>query len=313
MFPLPTPLLLAMPASAPAAGHAYWRVLISDNWGDASFVIVAEVEFLDAGGTLISPTGGTAINSSFAGSGNEADKAFDGSATTPWACGSGLVTNSWIGYHFPANKDVAQVRITTLSSGTNFLTKMPKNCALQYSDDGSSWTTAFSFLNVNLAGGSITYPETSGTGYHKAWRVFMTDNNGGTSFICLDELRLKATSGGANQIPAQSSNNGGSTGRVLFSSSLGAGNEGWRVVNGVTNTSNFWASSGASNAYVGFLFPVAVKVEEIDLVSANSNATRAPKNMTVDYSDDLTTWTTQKTLAAQTGWATNETRTLAAV
>jgi len=295
------------------AGHAYWRVFCTDNWGDATGIIIAEVEFLDSVGAVITATGGTAIGSDDVG-GNEFSKAFDGTATA-WFANS-APTNQWVGYQFSSNVAATGVRLTMATSGTNFLTRMPKNCKLEYSDDGSSWTTVYSFVNMSLSGSVQTTPETPpASGYHKLWRVFCVDNNGGTTLIVLDEIEFRATAGGADQIAAMTSNNGTASQRVDGSSIATVGNEGWRAFNDITDSANDWAANGTTNQWIGVIVSTAIKVEEVLLKCGNTtnDRNRAPKNMRIEYSDDGTTWTTQKTLAAQTAWGVNESRVLAAV
>lgn len=286
--------------------HQYWRVFCTDNWGDGTGIAISEVVFLDSAGGVIPATGGTAIGSDDS-TGNEYSKAFDGGATTNgWFADSGPA-NQWVGYNFPSAKPVERVRVTTMSSGTNFLTRMPKNCKLQYSDNGSSWSDAFNFFSVNVSGGVQTFPETPAAGYHKFWRIFVLTNASTSTQI--DEIELRATSGGADQTAVLTSTNGGSSGRVLFNSE-GVGNEAWRAYDNTTG-SWFTNTSSGANQYNGYLFPTAVKVEEVS-IKATSNNTRAPTSFRVDYSDDGSSWTTQKTISSLT-WAANETKVLAAI
>lgn len=299
---------------SPYGSHRYWRVFITDNHGSATFIALQEVQFKDGAGTIIPATGGTASSSSNAGPGNGPGSAFDGTGSV-WATASGTVTNSWIKYAYPSPVAVEQV---TLWLGGNDWNRAPKNATLQYSDDDSAWTDAFSFLlELPVCWSERTFPEAPlAPGYHRAWRLFIDDNDS-TSSIILDEMELRATAGGADQTANVGSSAGSASGRVIRSAD-GGGNEGYRVFDNVTNTANYWAAIGQSvNAWVGFIFPEPVKVEEIALTSTNNGTTtRNPKDFKLEYADDGTsgdTWTTQKTFASQTGWSTNETRVLTAI
>lgn len=298
---------------SPAFGtHSYWRVMVLDNHGDASFITINEVEFLDGSGNVIPATGGTAFASSNAG-GSPAANAFGGGGSSGnWTSSTGNVTNQHIGYQYPSGVGAEKVRLT-LHDSSSYM-RAPKDCELQYSDDGVSYTTAFSFtLILPVAGQQRTYPEAANpTGYHRAFRLFCANNNGSASSIILDELEMRATSGGADQTSNVGNSASNPGGRVVFSGQS-AGNEAYRLFNNITNTGNYWASGVTTNGWAGFIFPNPVKVEEIALTSANTAATRAPKDMELQYSDDGVNWTTQKTFAAQTGWSTNETRVLTAI
>lgn len=292
----------------PAYGlHAYWRLFVTNNNGSASFISLAELEFLDGSGTLIPATGGTAIASSV-NAGSSASNAFDSSIASSWAATSGIVTNSWIGYQFSSPVGVESIRLGTKTANPE---QTPKDCTLQYSDDGSSWSDAFSLSNTLWVPGAYTvFPETLASGYHRAWRLFVSDNDGTTSNIFLSEMEMRATAGGADQ--TANVGTGSADGRVVFSTQL-AGNEAYRLFNNATGTDR-WVASTSTDAWVGFIFPNPVKIEEIALTApSNTPATRNPSIFTLDYSDDGTSWTTQKSFATQTGWSIDETRVLAAI
>lgn len=288
--------------TSPYGNHAYWRVFATNNNGSGSFTSLAELAFKDGSGSTIPTTGGTVIFSSEVSS-NEAAKAFDGDPASVWA-GSGS-TNQWIGYQFSSPVGVEQVALT--SPTTNGGNQTPKDCLLQYSDDGSAWTTAFSFSNaLYVLGSTITYPETLAAGYHRGFRINVTAVDG-SSFLQLDELEFRATAGGADQTVPIGANYSTTDGRVLTNSDNG-GNEAWRVFG---NDSGTWFVLG-TGAYVAFVFPAPVKVEEI-LMKASGSATQTPKDFTLDYTDDGATWTTQKTFPSQTGWTGGQSRVLAAI
>lgn len=301
-------------SSAPSGAygnHAYWRVYATNNNGSTSFISLAEVVFKNGAGTTIPATGGAVLYSSQAnGSTDAASKAFDGNPATSWATASGTITNSYIGYHFASAVGVEQVTLTLPPTNGN---QSPKDCKLQYSDDGTTWSDAFTFSIPDwVIGQTRTFPETLDSGYHRMFRLFCTNNNGGSAFITMDEMEMRATSGGADQ--TASVGLGGTTAGRVTGTSLGSGNEAYRLFDNVTNTGNYWAGSSTTNQWVAFIFPNPVKVEEISLTAPNTSATRVAKDMLLQYSDDGgSTWTTQKTFASQTGWAASESRTLAAI
>jgi len=86
-------------------------------------------------------SGGTPIYSSqFDGGASAAANAFDDSLVSRWATANTLT--GYIGYHFAAPVDVAELSISTGNAGE--LLRTPKTFTLQWSDDGSAWTTALS-------------------------------------------------------------------------------------------------------------------------------------------------------------------------
>lgn len=141
-------------------------------------------------------------------------------------------------------------------------------------------------------------------GTHKAWRVYVTANNGG-SVVETAEIQMRATAGGATQC----------TGGTAFASSAAA-NDG----NGpYTADKAFdgalappWASASGPPQYVGYLFPSPVPVDEFTIAArsdsmANPIPSFFPKDFTFQSSDDTTTgadgtWHDEWNVTGQTGW-----------
>lgn len=115
--------------------HVYWRLNITANCGDAYYLALAEIEMRATNGGADQCSGGTASASS-ANTTDIAANAFDNSATTLWATVHGVVA-ARIAYQFPSAVEVAQY---TIQARPNFLAHSPKAWALEYSDDGVTWT-----------------------------------------------------------------------------------------------------------------------------------------------------------------------------
>ena len=90
-----------------------WRLGFAASQG-GSYVQIAEVAFLDAGGVDLS-VGGVASASSEYSSGYAAGMAFDKATGTEWATAYGAIP-AWLQYQHAAPVDVAQVRIVCPSS-----------------------------------------------------------------------------------------------------------------------------------------------------------------------------------------------------
>lgn len=116
------------------AAHLYWRLNITANAGDTAYLAVAELEFRATIGGADQCTGGTAISGAFDIPAN----AFDNNATTR-ASNTVSVFTGWIGYQFASAVDVLQY---TIQAHPTTPLRSPSVWALQYSDDGTSWTSA---------------------------------------------------------------------------------------------------------------------------------------------------------------------------
>jgi hypothetical protein len=126
-----------------------------------------------AGASIATPA--QAIASGEASGTNPATAAFDGSTSTSWNSPNGAISGSaWIGQIFASARLLARVEIVNSASSSG---DRPTQVAVQYSDNGSSWTPAVAGapLNQSASGVStITIPETAGP--HRWWRVLATSN-----------------------------------------------------------------------------------------------------------------------------------------
>lgn len=124
------------------AAHRYWRVYITANNGSVDYTYLTELEFRDSPGGSDQAVGGTGIASSVFDSNDREEKPYDGSDTSVWMTAQGQVQPSWVGYDFGAGVNVSEIAVTAYIDSYN--DRMPKDFDVQYSDDGSSWTTAWS-------------------------------------------------------------------------------------------------------------------------------------------------------------------------
>lgn len=136
------------------AAHAWWRILITANNSDA-YCALGEIEMRAAPGGVDQCVGGSAIaSSSFAGDWGP-DNCFDdvlgGGQGPSWSSASGASFPHWIGYHFPAAVEVAEVLLAfpTTGDGGVRVAQSPKDFAIQWSNDGAAWTTAYAFTGIN--------------------------------------------------------------------------------------------------------------------------------------------------------------------
>lgn len=125
-----------------SAAHRYWRVYITADYGSATEL--GEVEWR-VGGT--NQTGsGTALGNPDTGSTFGAADAYDGNPFSRWSS-FGTAAPVWIGYDFGSGvtKAIDTVALTTASTANN-----PKDFQIQYSDNGSTWTTVKTVTSATL-------------------------------------------------------------------------------------------------------------------------------------------------------------------
>ena len=144
------------------AAHRYWRINITKhNGGDV--VSHAEVQFRATVGGADQATGGTPDASTENLPTYGASKAFDDDASTIWSSTSSSLPQ-WISYDFGSAVDVVEVALQADDTAPRAL-YAAEDFDVQYSDDNSSWTTAWSVTGENAWGVSetrvFTYPSSA--------------------------------------------------------------------------------------------------------------------------------------------------------
>lgn len=293
--------LQSIPFPAP---HRYWRVNVTTNGGGAS-TLFEELEFrVIAGGPDVTGSGTAISGGSFTG-GTPANAFNNSTATSYNPSGS----SGYIGYDFGAGNGKAIAEVAFLTSASTTLTALPKDFTLEWSDDGSTWTVQNTCHAYGwLFNATRTFPEaTPAAGFHRYWQIFCETNNGGSSFIVLDDVQFRATSGGADQSAVLTTENGDSTGRP-FGSSAG---QSYKCYDSNVSGADPYFMTGTVNTYVGYIFPSPVKCEEV-LLQCYTGTTRAPNIVRIEYSDDGVTFTQQKRITGLT-WTSNEQKVLSAI
>lgn len=114
------------------AAHRYWRLLLGRRSGVAA--VVTEVQMRTSIGGANAATGGAALSST-PGGGTTAANAFDGNTGTSFQ--SGVSDPAYVGYDFGTPVSVVEVLVTLgATAGTT-----PYSFIIDYSDDGSRWTS----------------------------------------------------------------------------------------------------------------------------------------------------------------------------
>lgn len=289
-----------------AAGHIYWRLQIdSNNDNSTAFTCLVALDMRTSIGGSNVATGGTAFSGGSGADvgGSEAAKAFDGSTSTEWARTS--ATNTIIGYQFASPVNIVEIAMSGTRTGTinGFgAQRSPLKGRLQYSDDGTTYTTVFEFYerSWNASGATRVWPQTPAAGQYKMFRISFTAVNGG-NFTMMQEVQMLDALGGSDQC------NGGAAFAIVNTTNQ----EAWRAFDNVDGLPYAASTTGQLPGYMGYAFPLPVAVPQYTIRctadSGGSNA-RTPNTFKLQGSNDFVTWTDLDSRSGIT-WAIPETKT----
>lgn len=244
----------------------YWRVYIEDNNG-SSFTALQEIQMRsEIGGADILIGAGGIASLSAAGVGTADDMLGDTDIQVRWQVNQSA--DIWWQYQFPTPVTVNQVLLrATREPGVN--NQFPSDVRIEYSDDGSSWTTAFSVtgLSVTSAYDAALITNTAEnapisryepTGLSDQWRLLIT-GNGGNSRVGASEIELRGSVGGADLAT-------GGTPSIPSGQFIGSA-----ATLFDDDTDNRWLNQFPT-AWVQYDFASPVTIEEINVVSTNEPA-----------------------------------------
>lgn len=118
--------------------HSHWRVKVSAV-GSGATVSIGDIDMRPLPGESNLCTGGTASADSVFGS-YVAANAFDRVENTRWSNSGALP--AWVAYEFASPVEIGEVRIKAPNAGNYAASQMPRDFALEYSDNGTDWTQA---------------------------------------------------------------------------------------------------------------------------------------------------------------------------
>lgn len=126
--------------------HAYWRVRVTANNGAVSASEIRRLQLRGSAGGADQAGGGTAISSGAFSTAYLPAFAFGpdngvlADEKNSWASTNGSPVNVWLGYRFASPIPVAEVALIAPKSEPR--TQMPRDFAIEFSDNGTTWTTA---------------------------------------------------------------------------------------------------------------------------------------------------------------------------
>lgn len=281
------------PGLTPEA-RPWWRVRVTATQ-QGSYASLADLQFRGSIGGTQQAVGGTAIESSHF-SAFVAANAFDVFETsTRWESGGGAIgagTAEYIGYHFVADVDVAEIGIISGNSAGDVASQAPTNFMVQSSPDGTTWTDCWEVVGLSPWGVSelrtfvnpLALPPTA-----------LVATGGVVTYDDLYEVHTFAPDVAPGVSIKSDEYSSGYLAAFAFDNNAGT----------------IWTGSGSIPAWIGFHFTNAVDVGEI-LIRARSDASGyQPSAFSIQYSDDGSSWTTAWSESGQTSWAVGTTRVFA--
>ncbi|PIH59771.1 discoidin domain-containing protein [Paenibacillus sp. LK1] len=282
--------------------------------------------------TSMTTPSGRAFSSSYATSGNNADKAFDNSDVYGYVSGNGSVGH--IGYEFVNPVRIGKYIVRSLSA--TYFPHMPKNWTFEGSDDGMNWTVLDTQINQTWT--TVNTDKEYIIDYSKAkrfkmYRLNWTANNGGPQVV-INELKMFgvayfdkfmiSTEDGVNRIipssiisktpkmtsdttPAPYIAKASSVGHIAYSAYKAfTSNYG-----SAANEADSWLSGGKIG-WISIDLVTPQYVTDYALHVRNQMGTSIPsqmaKNWTFEGSNDGTNWTVLDTQVNVTGWVAAERR-----
>lgn len=276
-----------------AGAHSYWRINITANNGDGGNVTSGKVYMFASADRINQCTSGTPVGSGGGVFGNVLANSFDyadANYANVWIEGG---TSGYIGYHFAAPVEIVGVMVRARNAG---LTQMLKDFTIDYSDDGSSWNTAWSesgktFTQVFqcLFSWNPSYvPAHTGSPITAAryWRTTCHVHTADT-YSCAEQTYAL--------VPADPTATGSGT-ATSHNDGFGADDNAYDG-----NTSTFWAPNNTQFEWLGYDFGSGNNkaIAEMRWKSRSVGAPgQNPLIGEVQFSSDASTW--------QPGWSIND-------
>lgn len=271
---------------------------------------MCEIQFRTTADTPEQATGGTSFTDSQAGGSWISGAAlFDNTLTgtgpsTPMLNSTGAASPAKAGYIFATAKAVAQVAIyghpTDTSSPTLF--------DVQYSDDGTNYTTAATFTSTGWTPNEQrTFNLPGGIGSHRWWRLLLKASSQPQNAITVQEIQFRSVPGTPEYHTAEANK--------IFATGVAWTNTAQLFDGTITGqtcqiSSTTAQTLDAAPTWAGIYFAAVKDVQEVAITAGmTAGANNGVADFDIDYSDDGSTWVTALSVYNQTTWAANETRT----
>lgn len=270
-------------------GHRYWRLLFEDGSISAGYVQLVRVAFFANYQTNASsaistlPVDGVGIASSFDSSQYVAQNAFNDDATS-WCSKVGESDiGQWVGFHFNTPQRIMNASYLGLSPQGS--TRIPKTATLQWSDDGTTWTSQYakqpyrtgSFRTLMNDPAKLPVNDNRP---HRFWRV--------RSYSRIDQYiqynRVKFMLAGVEK-----SVGGTASASTIYGATYPASAA-------FNDTTSYWCTtSGAgNNDWLQYEFVEPTRIDRVTLAATGGASKDGGTYIFIDYSDDGQYWTCAK-------------------
>ena len=270
------------PGGAAAGAHRYWRLYITST--AAVYISMAEIELRSAAGGTDLTGSGTASASAWETdvAGLTPDKAVDDSTATKWATYPATYPQWW-SYDFGsgAAHAIIELRITPRQDGSHAET--PTDFLVQYSDNGSTWTTQRIITGLTWTAAAQTIDVGAiASAASRHWRIYIARGATISGNVSFAEIELRSAAGGTDL-----TGSGTASASSSFDGSVVPAN----AVDNSASTS--WAANAGLPQWWAYDFGSGVthKIVEIRLTPRSTQLAQAPTSFTWQSSDNGTTWT----------------------
>lgn len=154
-----------------------------------------------------------------------------------------------------------------------------------------------------LFAGASTSGSSPAPAAFRYWRLYLLNNNGDGNYLCVAEVELRLTVGGADITTSSTP--------VTASSFLDALYPPSRIVDGGLSLANSWFSAVGqiTNQWLLLDLSTAIAVKQVRISAETTNPTRAPKDLRIEGSSDGVNFTTVGTFLGNTSWGATPNRT----
>jgi hypothetical protein len=284
-------------------GYRYWRINAtrSEAGGGTGVMGFAEVNMAtSSGGTNLLP--GTLPSADTTNTTNYAWNAIDGSTSTVYGGTNSSWPHQWVVDLLSGNAQLfTELKIN--SRDDVYFVEAPLQFCVQRSSDGSTWTTSWCSIAATWTRNQIqtflrpSYAD-SLTGGHRCWRIYATAAQNAGNIM----------SGSGLTINIQTSNSVVSWAAVSADST--AFGDVYNLMDGSTST--IWTSANSAwPHWIAFDFTAgfAPLINHIEWTARNdASYGQAPSAGEIQYSDDCSSWTTNRTFSKS--WTQNQTQDL---
>jgi len=283
-----------------AAGHRYWRLYATASvYG--SLIALSEISLQAVAGGPNLLTGGTVCTGGdYSTGGNPPSNLLDGNTSTWWGS---TALPGWWGYDFGSGASVAVAAMALTPRNDAYANQGPSDPTLQYSDDGSAWTTLFTgTAGAWGAGTAQTFTAPPVWSYGAAfrfWRIYIATQQGGASACNLAEVQFRTTAGTA----------------LLFSGGTASAfdtNSSYVAANACdNNTSTFWCSNANGPGWWQYDYGAgnSLAVAEVAITCRSDGyAGQGAATWTLQCSNDGAGWASVQTFTAAT-WTAGSSQT----